>query len=242
MDAYLWLVMVSVFSAGLLSGVHCAGMCGGIVGAVSMQLPRNRMPVLYHLAYNGGRLLSYTVAGVIVGALGRSGLMLKGILPVQQMLFALASVMLITMGFYLAGIWQGVRHIENAGGMLWKKIQPYSRGLLPANSLPRMFGLGVLWGWLPCGLVYTVLLSALAMGGALRGGLVMLAFGLGTLPNLLAVGLFYSSVRKFSQLKPVRLCAGLLVAGLGIYGLFKLWTTGPVGWELFCHTESSLLR
>jgi len=236
MDAYLWLVMVSVFSAGLLSGVHCAGMCGGIVGAVSMQLPRNRMPVLYHLTYNGGRLLSYAVAGVIVGALGKSGLILRGILPVQQMLFALASVMLIAMGFYLAGIWQGVRHIENAGGMLWKKIQPYSRGLLPADSLPKVFGLGVLWGWLPCGLVYTVLLSALAMGGALRGGLVMLAFGLGTLPNLLAVGLFYSSVKKFSQLKPVRLCAGLLVAGLGVYGLFKLWTTGLAGWELFCHT------
>jgi len=236
MDAYLWLVMVSVFSAGLLSGVHCAGMCGGIVGAVSMQLPRNRMPVLYHLAYNGGRLLSYTTAGVIVGALGKSGLILKGILPVQQMLFALASVMLIVMGAYLAGIWQGVRHIENVGGMLWKKIQPYSRGLLPVDSLPKAFGLGVLWGWLPCGLVYTVLLSALAMGGALRGGLVMLAFGLGTLPNLLAVGLFYSSVKKFSQLKPVRLVAGALVAGLGVYGLFKLWTTGLVGWELFCHT------
>ena len=236
MDAYLWLVMVSVFSTGLLSGVHCAGMCGGIVGAVSMQLPRNRMPVLYHLAYNGGRLLSYTVAGVIVGVLGRSGLILKGILPVQQTLFALASVMLIAMGLYLAGIWQGVRHIENAGGMLWKKIQPYSRSLLPADSLPKVFGLGVLWGWLPCGLVYTVLLSALAMGDALRGGLVMLAFGLGTLPNLLAVGLFYSSVKKFAQTRLVRLVAGTLVAGLGVYGLFKLWTTGLAGWELFCHT------
>jgi len=235
MDAYLWLVMVSVFSAGLLSGVHCAGMCGGIVGAVSMQLPRSRWPVLYHLAYNSGRLLSYTTAGVIVGALGKSGLILKGILPVQQTLFALASIMLIAMGFYLVGIWQGVRHIENAGGMLWKKIQPYGRGLLPADSLPKVFGLGVLWGWLPCGLVYTILLSALAMGDALRGGLVMLAFGLGTLPNLLAVGLFFGSVKKFAQIRPVRLVAGALVAGLGAYGLFKLWTTGLAGWDLFCH-------
>lgn len=235
MDAYLWLVMVSVFGAGLLGGVHCAGMCGGIVGAVSIQFPRNRMPLLYHLAYNGGRLLSYTTAGLIVGALGQSGLMLKGVLPVQQALFALASTMLIAMGFYLAGIWQGVRHIENIGGMLWKKIQPYSRSLLPADSLPKVFGLGVLWGWLPCGLVYTALLSALAMGGATRGGLVMLAFGLGTLPNLLAVGLFYSSVIKFAQSRPVRLVAGVLVAGLGVYGLFKLWTTGLAGWDSFCH-------
>ena len=235
MDSYLWLVMVSLFSAGLMSGVHCAGMCGGIVGAVSMQLPRARPPVFYHLAYNSGRLLSYTAAGVIVGAIGKSGLMLKGILPVQQMLFALASVMLILMGFYLAGIWQGVRHIEHAGSLLWKKIQPYSRSLLPADSLPKVFGLGVLWGWLPCGLVYTALLSSLSMGDAVRGGLVMLAFGLGTLPNLLAVGLFYSSVKKFAQLKPVRWCAGLLVAGLGVYGLFKLWTAGLAGEDMFCH-------
>ena len=236
MDAYLWLVMVSVFSAGLLSGVHCVGMCGGIVGAVSMRLPRGRRLWLYHLTYNGGRLLSYATAGVIVGALGKSSLILKGVLPVQQSLFALSSIMLIAMGLYLAGIWQGVRHIENVGGALWKRIQPYSRGLLPVNSLPRAFGLGVLWGWLPCGLVYTILLSALAMGDAMRGGLVMLAFGLGTLPNLLAVGLFYSSVKKFAQLRPVRLSAGLLVAGFGVYGLFKLWTTGLAGWDLFCHT------
>jgi uncharacterized protein len=236
MDAYLWLVMVSLFGTGLMSGVHCAGMCGGIVGAVSAQLPRNRWPGFYHLAYNGGRILSYTVAGVIVGALGKGGLALKGIMPVQQILFGLASVMLILLGCYLAGIWQGVRHIEQAGGVLWKKIKPYSRSLLPVNSLPKAFGLGALWGWLPCGLVYTVLLSALAMGDALRGGLVMLAFGLGTLPNLLAVGLFSSSVRKFVQRKPVRVGAGLLVAGLGAYGLYKLWTTGLAGWDLFCHT------
>jgi sulfite exporter TauE/SafE len=235
MDPYLWLVMVSLFGTGLMSGVHCAGMCGGIVGAVSMQLPRNLGPGFYHLAYNAGRILSYAVAGMIAGALGKGSLVLKGILPVQQALFGFASLMLILMGLYLAGIWQGARHIEQAGGALWKKIQPYSRKLLPADSLPKVFGLGVLWGWLPCGLVYTVLLSALAMGDAWRGGLVMLAFGLGTLPNLLAVGLFSSSMRKFAQARLVRLLAGLLVSGLGVYGLFKLWTTGVAGWELFCH-------
>ncbi|MBI5660176.1 MAG: sulfite exporter TauE/SafE family protein [Nitrosomonadales bacterium] len=228
--------MVSLFGAGLMSGVHCAGMCGGIVGAISVQLPRNRPPVFYHLAYNGGRILSYAVAGIIVGALGKSGLVLRGVMPVQQMLFALASIMLILMGLYLAGIWQGARHIERIGSVLWKKIQPYSRSLLPADTLPKAFGLGALWGWLPCGLVYTVLLSALAMGDALRGGLVMLAFGLGTLPNLLAVGLLSGSVKKFAQLRPVRLGAGLLVSGLGAYGLFKLWVIGLAGWELFCHT------
>ena len=237
MDPYLWLVMVSLFSTGLMSGVHCAGMCGGIVGVVTTQLPHQRWPVLYHLSYNSGRIFSYAVAGALAGAIGQSSLALKGYAPVQQALFATASIMLILMGCYLAGIWQGVRHIEKAGGLLWKKIQPYSRSLLPVDSLPKAYGLGMLWGWLPCGLVYTVLLSALAMGDALRGALVMLAFGVGTLPNLLAVELFSSSVKKFVQLKLIRMGAGLLVSGLGMYGLYKLWATGMTGWELFCHTS-----
>ncbi|MDH4285277.1 MAG: sulfite exporter TauE/SafE family protein [Gallionellaceae bacterium] len=236
MDPYLWLVMVSLFSTGLMSGVHCAGMCGGIVGAVTTQLPQHHWPAFFHLSYNSGRIFSYSVAGALAGTLGQNSLALKDYVPVQQTLFAIASVMLILMGCYLAGFWQGVRHIEKVGGLLWKKIQPYSRSLLPVDSLPKAFGLGILWGWLPCGLTYTVLLSALAMGDALRGALVMLAFGIGTLPNLLAIGLFSSNVKKFVQLKPIRMSAGLLVAGLGVYGLYKLWVTGMAGWELFCHT------
>lgn len=239
MDAFLWLAMTSVFTAGLLSGVHCAGMCGGIVGVVSMQLPGQRPVLPFQLVYNSGRILSYTVAGVMVGALGQGGLALKSGMPVQHILFGLASSMMIVMGFYLAGFGQGVRALENAGSVLWKKIQPYTRSLLPVDSLGKAFWLGVAWGWLPCGLVYTVLLTALAMGNAWQGGLIMLAFGIGTLPNLLALGLFYGSVKKFAQSRPVRLCAGLLVAGVGCYGLYKLAT----GMDLtdhclfFCHSS-----
>ena len=237
MDTYLWLAMVSVFSVGLLSGVHCAGMCGGIVGAVSMQLPGRRPALPFQLAYNSGRILSYMAAGVIVGAVGQGGLALKSVAPVQHMLFALASLMLIAMGLYLAGLWQGVRYIENVGSVIWKTVQPYTRSLFPVDSLPKAFGLGVAWGWLPCGLVYTVLLTALAMGNAAQGGLIMLAFGAGTLPNLLAVGLFYGSLKKFAQARAIRLSAGLLVASLGVYGLFKLaMGIELAGQYLFCHS------
>ncbi|MDO8413816.1 MAG: sulfite exporter TauE/SafE family protein [Gallionellaceae bacterium] len=237
MDAFLWLAMTSVFTAGLLSGVHCAGMCGGIVGVVSMQLPNRRPALPFQLVYNGGRILSYTVAGIIVGVIGQGGLALKSGMPVQHVLFALASTMMIVMGFYLAGFGKGVRIIENVGSALWKKIQPYTCRLLPVDSLNKAFWLGMAWGWLPCGLVYTVLLTALAMGNAWQGGLIMLAFGIGTLPNLLALGLFYSRVKKFAQSRPVRLCAGLLVAGVGCYGLYKL-ATGMLlaGQCLFCHS------
>ena len=237
MDTYLWLSMSAVFIAGLLSGVHCAGMCGGIVGVVSLQTPGKRPAWQFQLTYNFGRILSYGAAGIIVGALGQSGLALKSTLPLQEILFALASSMMIVMGFYLAGFGQGVRYLEKAGSVVWKIVQPYTRKLLPADTLPKAGMLGLAWGWLPCGLVYSVLLTALAMGSAWQGGLIMLAFGLGTLPNLLALGLFYNSVKKFAQARPVRLLAGLLVAGLGSYGMYKL-AMGLIFAEqsLFCHT------
>lgn len=240
MDAYLWLTMSSVFLAGLLSGVHCAGMCGGIVAVVSMQAlgqkPGKSPAWQFQLTYNFGRILSYSAAGIIVGAIGQGGLALKSGVPLQEILFALASSMMILMGLYLAGFGQGARYLEKAGSRIWSTVQPYTRRLLPANTLNKAWWLGVAWGWLPCGLVYSVLLTALAMGKAWQGGLIMLAFGLGTLPNLLAMGLFYGSVKKFAQARPVRLFAGLLVAGLGCYGLYQLGM-GMMFAErsLFCH-------
>lgn len=238
MDAYFWLTISSVFIAGLLSGVHCAGMCGGIVGLVSMQPAGKRPAWQFQLAYNFGRILSYAIAGVIVGAIGQGGLALKSTAPVQEILFGLASIMMIIMGLYLAGIGQGVRQLEKAGSMLWHIIQPYTRKLLPADTLIKAWWLGVAWGWLPCGLVYSILLVALAMGNAWQGSLIMLAFGLGTLPNLLALGLFYNSIKKFAQTRSVRLIAGLMVAGMGSYGLYKL-AIGLLYAEqsLFCHTN-----
>lgn len=241
MDAFLWLTMSSVFIAGLLSGVHCAGMCGGIVGMVSMQTPGQgpgkRPAWQFQLVYNFGRILSYIAAGVIVGVIGQGGLALKSGAPVQEILFALASSMMIVMGLYLAGLGQGVRYLEKAGSRIWNTVQPYTRKLLPADTLNKAWWLGVAWGWLPCGLVYSVLLTALAMGSAWQGGLIMLAFGLGTLPNLLALGLFYNSVRKFAQKRAVRLTAGLLVAGIGSYGLYKLGMGILLADQsMFCHS------
>jgi len=242
MDAYLWLTMSSVFIAGLLSGVHCAGMCGSIVGIVSMQPSGKRPAWQFQFAYNFGRILSYAAAGVIVGAIGQGGLTLKSSAPVQEILFGLASTMMIIMGLYLAGFGQGVRYLEKAGSKLWNTVQPYTRRLLPADTLNKAWWLGIAWGWLPCGLVYSILLMALAMGNPWQGGAIMLAFGLGTLPNLLALGLFYGSIKKYAQARPMRLLAGFLVAGLGCYGIYKL-AMGLIYEEqsLFCHTAALAL-
>ncbi|GAB5605295.1 sulfite exporter TauE/SafE family protein [Sideroxyarcus sp. TK5] len=229
----------AVFVVGLLGGVHCLGMCGSIVGAFTSQVPKQHARWPFHLAYSSGRIASYVIAGVLVGAVGQAGLLMRDAVPVQHLLFALSSLMLVMLGLYLAGVWGAVRRLEQLGGGLWKRLQPYTTRLLPVDTVPRALGLGALWGWLPCGLVYSVLLTALASGDALQGGLTMLAFGLGTLPNLLAIGLFWESIRSWVQSPRVRLAAGALVAGFGVYGLVKVSYTFYVhGWTGACHVAA----
>ncbi len=230
---------LAVFLVGLLGGVHCLGMCGSIVGIFTTQVPQNQARWPFHLAYSSGRMASYAVAGALVGAVGHAGLLMRDAVPVQHLLFALSSLMLIALGLYLAGVWGAVRRIEQLGGGLWKRLQPYTIKLLPVNTVPRALGLGVLWGWLPCGLVYSVLITALASGSAMQGALIMLAFGLGTLPNLLAIGLFWESIKGWVQSSRVRLAAGSLVVLFGVYGLFKVGYTFAVhGWAGACHVAA----
>lgn len=230
---------IAVFFVGLLGGVHCLGMCGSIVGILTGQLPKEGARWPFHLAYNSGRIASYTLAGFLVGAIGQAGLLMRDVVPIQHLLFALSSLMLIALGMYLAGFWNMVRHIEVAGGALWKRIQPLTRPLFPITSPTRALLLGTLWGWLPCGLVYSVLVTALASGHAQSGALIMLAFGLGTLPNLMAIGLFWESCRRWVQSPRVRLIAGLMVMAFGIYGLVKVGYVFAVhGWAGSCHVDA----
>jgi hypothetical protein len=231
--------VVAVFIVGLLGGVHCLGMCGSIVGIFTSQVPPNLPRWPFHLAYSGGRIASYAAAGALVGAIGHAGLLMRDAVPVQHLLFGLSSLMLIALGLYLAGVWGAVRQLEKMGGGLWRRLQPYTTRLLPVNTVIRALGLGALWGWLPCGLVYSVLLSALASGSAAKGALIMLAFGLGTLPNLVAIGLFWDTIKSWVQSPRVRLAAGLLVASFGVYGLFKVGYTFHVnGWTGACHVAA----
>jgi len=210
-------VFGAVFLTGLLGGVHCAGMCGGIVTALSGQVARGRWSL--HLGYNAGRIASYTVAGALAGTAGSLGLLLDGMLPIQLALYVLANLMLIALGLYLAGVSRVAASLERIGLALWRRIEPLTRSLLPANTVPRALGLGLLWGWLPCGLVYGILLTALVTGDALNGAAIMAAFGLGTLPNLLLAGLALRRLTAVRRARWVRVLSGSLVLGFGVYGL-----------------------
>ncbi len=231
--------IIAVFFVGLLGGVHCLGMCGSIVGILTTQLPKNKPLWPFHLAYSGGRILSYSVAGGLVGSVGAAGLLWRDQVPIQHLLFALSSLMLIALGLYLAGLGHFVRRIEGVGRGLWQRLQPLTRRLFPVSTPWRAFQLGMVWGWLPCGLVYSVLLTALASGSTRSGALIMLAFGLGTLPNLLLIGLFWQRVKGWVQQPKVRLSAGLLVVALGLYGLIKVAYTFYInGWTGACHVAA----
>lgn len=211
---------LALFLVGLLGGTHCVGMCGGIVGALSLGAP-GRWSM--HLAYNAGRILSYGLAGVLAGAVGGASLGLDHQVPMRLVLYLVANLMLIALGLYLLGVTQALAFTERAGQQLWQRLQPLTRRFLPARTVAQAFPLGMLWGWLPCGLVYSALATALSSGSATRGGLVMLAFGLGTLPNLLLAGIVFARLNEFVRRPVVRIASGLLVLGFGLYGLLGWW-------------------
>lgn len=206
----------ALFLVGLLGGTHCVGMCGGIVGALSMGGGRWSL----HLAYNTGRILSYGLAGALAGALGAASLGLAGQTAARLVLYVFANLMLVALGLYLLGVTGALALTEKAGQKLWRRIQPLTRRFLPARTVAQALPLGLLWGWLPCGLVYGALASALSAGSAWHGAGLMLAFGLGTLPNLLLAGVVLGRFNHFVRNVWVRRISGILVLGFGVYGLF----------------------
>lgn len=212
---------LAVFLTGLLGGAHCVGMCGGIVAAISLQ-PGGKQPFTFHLAYSAGRIASYSAAGALAGLIGSAAFLSDTLYPVQQGLYFLAQVVLILLGLYLAGLNQSVLFLERVGGGVWRRVQPLLARVMPIRSLPQALAAGALWGWLPCGLVYSVLVSALASGGAGRGATLLLLFGLGTLPNLLLMGWAAASLREWVHRVWVKRVAGLGVASMGIWGLVQL--------------------
>lgn len=212
---------LAVFLTGLLGGAHCVGMCGGIVAAISLH-PGGRQPFVFQLAYSGGRIASYSMAGALAGLIGSAAFLSATLYPLQQGLYLLAQIVLILLGLYLAGLNQSVLVLERAGGALWRRLQPLIARVMPIRTLSQALAAGALWGWLPCGLVYSVLVSALASGGAGQGATLMLLFGLGTLPNLLLMGWAARSLREWMRRVWVKRIAGLGVAAMGVWGLVQL--------------------
>lgn len=246
--------LLPVFLVGLAGSVHCIGMCGGIVGALSAAAPARPViaiaiarpslsanaaaaQLLRVLAYNSGRIGSYMAAGALAGGLAGGASALLGIAALQMVGFWLANLMLVALGLYLMDAWSGLARLEAAGNIVWRRVQPLLKGLLPMDNPLKALALGGLWGWLPCGMVYSVLLTAMLSGSAGSGALVMLAFGLGTLPVLLSMGLLGARLRRTMQQRGARLACGLLVLAFGLLGIARAVHGVPLGWlDALCLT------
>lgn len=220
-----WFPYITAFTVGLVGGVHCLGMCGGIIGALSYRLPGTRTPqlqLLYQLAYNLGRITSYIMAGGLVGGLG---LLLVSWLPLhtaQKLLLALAGIFMLLLGCYLTGWWMGLNRVEALGQIVWKRIEPIGKRLLPPATPIHAFALGLVWGWLPCGLVYSMLIQAVSSGSMAAGAGIMAAFALGTLPNLLLLGVLAGAAARLIRSRWAKRIAGLTVLTFGCITLLRL--------------------
>lgn len=212
------------FVVGLLSALHCVGMCGGVVGALSYSLPeriRDDWPrfAAFTLAYNLGRVLSYALAGALFGTLGGVVIEAGSRFWLQDLLRWLAAAIMVGIGLYISGWFPRFSRLERIGEPLWRWLQPIGRRLLPVTTLPRALVYGAVWGWLPCGLVYSMLLSTPAQGEPLAGAVYMALFGAGTLPVMLGTGLFAGRLYRFTGDRRLRVVSGLAVVALGLFAL-----------------------
>jgi len=224
----LELTFFTALMIGLLGSTHCFGMCGGIVGSLNIGLSQARggsrlNRFTHHLTYNSGRILSYMFAGALAGFIGAqaSRLPTGAVLPVGGVI---AGLFMIILGLYLAGWWHGIQVLEKAGMHIWKIIEPLGRRVMPPRTRLQIFGLGLIWGWLPCGLVYTALALAMVSASPLHGAWIMLGFGFGTLPMLLAMGHAAGQLRKIVRLPIVRRVIGTLIILFGVYTCFMAFT------------------
>ena len=215
-------MLLTALTVGVLGGVHCLGMCGGMVGAMTLRRMDKKSTLGAQLLFNGGRLASYVTAGALAGGMGGAGIAAGTLLPAQIMLFVVANGLMILLGLHLAGAGSTLLALESTGAKLWRAARPLTARLPSGESALGRFSAGLAWGWTPCGLVYSMLALSLVSGSALRGAAVMLAFGLGTLPNLLAAAWLLARFGDRLRRRSTRIFAGVLIATFGVVGLARI--------------------
>lgn len=213
-------LLIPALLSGLLGSGHCIAMCGGIVSALGLST-QNRWLAF---GYNFGRIATYVVIGALAGT-AASFLPPQSLIPLRL----LAAGLVIAVGFYITGWWRVLIHLEAVGQVLWRRLQPLTRRVMPVNSLPRALAAGALWGWLPCGLVYSMLGLAIATQSTVMGAGVMLFFGLGTLPSMLGATLFLTLLQQTLRTRWFPTVAGLSVIVMGVWMLLSLLGLAPHG-------------
>jgi sulfite exporter TauE/SafE len=228
------LTLVSAFLIGFLGSTHCIGMCGGIVGTLTVGVNRESMRsswsvVPFLVAYNIGRITTYACLGAVLGFIGAQVLNAVPSYNARLVARLTSGGFMVALGLYLTGWWLGLGALERLGGRLWMRIEPFGRRLLPVRHAGKAFLVGLVWGWLPCGLVYATAAWSLSAGSAGRGAALMAAFGLGTLPMLFALGATARWLGAATRVPAVRRAAGIVVL---LFGAYTLWlAASPAGHE-----------
>jgi uncharacterized protein len=234
-------VLISAWLVGALGGLHCFAMCGGLLAAVAARdgstqpLFPARTVAARQLAYHAGRIATYALLGAAFGAAGAVVLKAADLLPLQRALYLAANIFLLLLGASLALGTPGVPWLQRAGATAFGVVLPIARPLLQRPGAAGRIALGLIWGLVPCALVYSVLPLALFAGGAWQGAAVMLAFGLGTLPNLLAAGVLLARAKRALEGKVLRYAAAAVLIAFALLGIWRvLYEPGALAQGPFC--------
>ncbi|RCU52684.1 sulfite exporter TauE/SafE family protein [Corallincola luteus] len=211
--------VVAAFMVGVLGSGHCAGMCGGLASAILTGT--NRHAFLRSLFLSLGRVSSYAIAGALIASASTSLTSLSALKSIVTAFQLLAGLMIVLAGLYISGWYLGLAKFELVGQGLWRKLQPISVKFLPITSLKSAACYGFLWGWLPCGLVYSTLTWTLSADSPWHGAAIMLAFGIGTMPTMIGIGTFSEQVKRVLKNKQLRNLFGIMVISLGLLTLYS---------------------
>ncbi len=210
---------------GVFSSLHCIGMCGSIIGSLTFSLSpeirqdkKRLLPFIF--SYNAGRITSYGIAGATVGLLEMLITFPLGEAHGHRLLQILSALIMTGAGLYIAGWFPCFAYIEKLGVHFWKKIEPYGRKLIPVKNCKHAYLFGMVWGWLPCGLVYAALALTVASGSVLQSALTMIAFGLGTLPAVMGVGVMISVLTRLAAMPRFKQIVGLIMIFLALFAAF----------------------
>lgn len=228
MSAVSGLDLAAALLVGLAGSGHCVAMCGGVATALELAVaPAGASRAACRLGYQAGRLAGYALAGAAVGALGAGLLHLVATDSALRVARGLQALMMVLLGLYLSGWWRGpLAALERAGARIWRLLAPLRRRLLPVRGVGGAAAVGLLWGFLPCGLVYSALALALASGSPVAGALTMLAFGAGTLPAVVLLSALAGRAAALAPGSALRRACGVLVIAGGAFLAVSV-TMGP---------------
>ena len=215
----MFIQLLIAFNLGLFSTLHCLGMCGGILSTLmflSNDTNASQKRTRLSFAYNIGRVISYSIAGFLAAFLTNAVIITISLANPHLFLQTVSAAVLIAIALNILGVLPFNTHLEKMGNKLWKYLQPLGKYFLPVNSFKRALLFGMLWGWLPCGMVYSALILAMSTGDAVYGMLTMLCFGLGTLPGMVSAGYFASALIRLRDNQKFRVLTALMLIMLAI--------------------------